>query len=105
MTGTTGHPVPWSSGCRPERAATDTQETALSDNPYAPPSEPSTASAPAPGTAPIPAPPLTSAPLTAYSGPPIGQVGKVRNTGACVLPSIVTAGIYPFVWYYTVTTR
>lgn len=29
-----------------------------------------------------------------------GPVGKVRSTGTCVLLSIVTLGIYTWVWYF-----
>jgi hypothetical protein len=31
-----------------------------------------------------------------------GPIGKIRGTGVCVLLSIVTLGIYPLVWYYSV---
>ncbi|MFZ2016263.1 MAG: DUF4234 domain-containing protein [Nocardioides sp.] len=29
-----------------------------------------------------------------------GPVGKVRSTGTCILLTIVTLGIYHFIWYY-----
>ena len=32
----------------------------------------------------------------------VGQLGKIRDTGVCVLLTIVTFGIYPIVWYYMV---
>jgi hypothetical protein len=35
-----------------------------------------------------------------YAGPGTGPVGKVRSTGVCILLSIVTLGIYTWVWYY-----
>jgi Domain of unknown function (DUF4234) len=54
-------------------------------------------------TAPIPYPPAQRgygyAP-SAMAGP--WPVGKVRGTGVCILLSIVTLGIYPLFWYYSV---
>jgi hypothetical protein len=34
--------------------------------------------------------------------PGAGPIGKVRDTGMCVLLAIVTLGIYSLVWYYRV---
>ena len=31
-----------------------------------------------------------------------GSIGKIRGTWACILLSIITLGIYPLVWYYSV---
>jgi hypothetical protein len=31
---------------------------------------------------------------------PAGQIGKVRNTGTCILLFIVTLGIYGWFWYF-----
>lgn len=31
-----------------------------------------------------------------------GPIGKVRSTGVCILLAIVTFGIYPLVWFYSV---
>jgi hypothetical protein len=39
-----------------------------------------------------------------YSQGP-GPIGEVRGTGLCILLSIVTLGIYQFVWYYKVFTE
>lgn len=33
-------------------------------------------------------------------GQQIGPIGEVRDTGRCILLTIVTLGIYAFVWYY-----
>jgi Domain of unknown function (DUF4234) len=53
-------------------------------------------------------PPLPSAPpaygaVPAMAGaavPATAPVGKIRNTGTCVLLMIVTLGIYGWVWYF-----
>jgi len=38
---------------------------------------------------------------TATPGPAsTGELGKIRGTGICILLTIVTLGIYHFVWYY-----
>src|SRR4051794_1983419 len=38
---------------------------------------------------------------TATPGPvPTGELGTIRSTGVCILLTIVTLGIYHFVWYY-----
>src|SRR3978361_1720017 len=54
----------------------------------APPPPPGSALAPAAGAIPSLAPPI-GAPL-----------GKVRDTGTCVLLTIVTPGFYALYWYY-----
>lgn len=67
-----------------------------------------TASAPDPAVAPPPAPapyaatPATTgaAPLAPMAGPADGPIGQVRSTGACVLLTIVTLGIYSIYWFY-----
>lgn len=57
------------------------------EEPSAPVIEPA---APEPGLTPaVAAPPPMTAPL-----------GKVRDTGACILLTIVTLGIYPLYWYF-----
>ena len=41
--------------------------------------------------------------VQAYAAPgalATGEVGKIRSTGICILLTIVTLGIYHFVWYY-----
>lgn len=36
-----------------------------------------------------------------YSGAPAtGALGKIRGTGVCILLTIVTLGIYSYVWYF-----
>ncbi len=62
---------------------------------------------PAPETAPQfaapPPPPPPMGGLTpAYAGYPVATapIGKVRNTGTCILLTIVTLGIYTLYWYY-----
>lgn len=39
----------------------------------------------------------------AYGGAPMSgaPVGKIRSTGICILLSIVTFGIYSWIWYYS----
>ena len=40
---------------------------------------------------------------TGYGAPHPGQpIGKIRSTGICILLAIVTFGIYPLVWFYSV---
>jgi hypothetical protein len=41
-----------------------------------------------------------AAPVAPYGGYPLGPVGQVRSTGACIALCIVTFGIYSLVWYY-----
>lgn len=62
------------------------------------------------GAPPSPPNPYGSAPQPAYGQPPqyggapgfgAGPIGKVRSTGMCILLSIVTLGIYTWVWYYS----
>ncbi|GAB6986305.1 DUF4234 domain-containing protein [Nocardioides pyridinolyticus] len=47
----------------------------------------------------VPAPAAPAAPV-AGPIPSTGPVGKVRSTGTCVLLTIVTLGVYSWVWYY-----
>ena len=43
----------------------------------------------------------TGPPVTmAYGSFPVGPLGQVRSTGACIALCIVTLGIYSLVWYY-----
>jgi hypothetical protein len=68
-------------------------------SPYHPP-EPGTA---VPGPDPAYAQPAGVQPLAAASAPGVlatGEVGKIRSTGVCILLTIVTLGIYHFIWYY-----
>lgn len=70
--------------------------------------EPTAPSAPAPSApAPTSAPAPVPAAAPAYTPAPVGGVapagapiGKIRGTGTCILLSIVTLGIYTWVWYY-----
>jgi hypothetical protein len=39
--------------------------------------------------------------MAPYPGGPV-PIGQVRSTGICILLSIVTLGIYQYVWYYKV---
>lgn len=71
-------------------------------------------SAPAPEATSAAAPPPFSAPQNevvapapaapaAYAAPGVtGELGKIRGTGACILLTIVTLGIYSIYWYYKV---
>ena len=64
------------------------------------PAEQATTSTPPPydaGMVPAPAP---SAPVGYAPAPASGPVGQVRNTGTCVLLTIVTLGFYTWYWYY-----
>lgn len=56
-------------------------------------------SAPAP-TGGVPAPAMAVSPLAPMAGPTDGPLGKVRGTGACILLTIVTFGIYSLYWFY-----
>jgi membrane protein insertase Oxa1/YidC/SpoIIIJ len=50
---------------------------------------------------PQPDPQYAAAPPPAYGGVPVaGPVGKVRNTGTCILLFIVTLGIYGWFYYF-----
>ena len=65
------------------------------------PTAPTSASAPPPYSAPqsdaVPAAPAAPA----YVAPaPTGELGKIRGTGACILLTIVTLGIYSLYWFY-----
>ncbi len=62
--------------------------TQSADNPFSPP--------PAVGYGAAPAYSPAYSPAT-YGGP-----GKIRGTGICILLTVVTFGIYPFVYYYGV---
>lgn len=81
----------------------------MSENPYATPAEHESGAAAVPPVGPPiagpPPPPPTGyqtagvyLPYTSGTGP----VGKVRSTGTCILLTIVTLGIYPLFWYYSV---
>ena len=69
---------------------------------------PATDNRPFPDAPPAPLPPVAVAPVAApllptthmYAGPGTGPIGKVRSTGVCILLSIVTLGVYTWVWYY-----
>lgn len=52
-------------------------------------------------TAPISAP-MAGTHAATYGQPQAmtGEIGKVRETGMCILLTIVTLGIYPLYWYY-----
>ena len=64
-------------------------------SPYPPPPEPAYAGQePQPGLQPYAAPGAGAVAQAA------GPVGKVRSTGTCILLTIVTLGIYHFIWYY-----
>ncbi len=41
-------------------------------------------------------PPAYAPPATTYTG----AVGQVRSTGTCILLTVVTLGIYTWVWYF-----
>ncbi|MBB3041430.1 DUF4234 domain-containing protein [Nocardioides soli] len=56
-------------------------------------------SAPAPSGGAAPAYP-SAAPLAPMAGPADGPIGQVRNTGTCVLLTIVTLGFYTWYWWY-----
>ena len=66
-----------------------------------PTSEPAPSSMPGPPPPPPPPPPAYGVPATAGASalatPP---VGKIRDTGTCFLLTIVTLGIYSWVWYF-----
>jgi hypothetical protein len=64
------------------------------------PEPPATEPAPTPYGA--PPPPAGSAPVPAQPGavPVAAPVGKVRETGTCILLMIVTLGFYSWYWYY-----
>lgn len=47
----------------------------------------------------MPPPPMPQAQPTAMM-PASGPVGQVRSTGTCILLTIVTLGIYTWVWYF-----
>ena len=57
---------------------------------------PGTGTLPVPATSHAPAVPPTAYAPAAASGP----LGQVRSTGTCILLSIVTLGIYSWVWFY-----
>jgi hypothetical protein len=40
--------------------------------------------------------------MAAYGAPGAAQLGKIRGTGVAILLTIVTLGIYPLYWYYSV---
>ncbi|WGL50719.1 DUF4234 domain-containing protein [Nocardioides sp. BP30] len=46
-------------------------------------------------------PPSPQPPVRGYA-PVDGPPGKVRSTGLCILLTVVTLGIYPLVWFYSV---
>src|SRR5262245_60523364 len=52
-----------------------------------------------------PPPPARARPVPAYPAVPAfgtaGPAGKVRNTGTCILLTIVTLGFYTWYWYYS----
>jgi hypothetical protein len=68
------------------------EPTASAPPPYGTP-------APAP-TGGVPAPAMAGGALAPMAGPADGPIGKVRNTGTCVLLTIVTLGFYTWYWYY-----
>jgi hypothetical protein len=52
---------------------------------------------------PPPPPPTGAVPAPAYAQPatmPMGTIGTIRSTGTCILLTIVTLGIYTWVWYF-----
>lgn len=48
-----------------------------------------------------PAPVAGNVPMAAYGAPATtAPIGQVRNTGTCILLTIVTLGFYTWYWYY-----
>jgi hypothetical protein len=68
---------------------TEATDPTLSQQPDAVPPPP-------PPTGAVPAPAYAAAPATM----PVGSIGTIRSTGTCILLTIVTLGIYSWVWYY-----
>jgi hypothetical protein len=57
-------------------------------------------------TDPTSTPPYAAAPPVAYQPSAVGApLGTVRGTGAAILLTVVTLGIYPLYWYYKVHTE
>lgn len=68
-----------------------------------PPSGPEAAPQPVPGPQqPYAYAPMPSTPASAASGPPVGELGRMRPTGLTILLFFVTLGIWGFVYYYQV---
>ena len=67
------------------------------------PTETGSGSPPAGEEPPAPATPAYGSPTPAYGGVPptaAGPVGQVRETGTCILLTVVTLGFYSLYWYY-----
>ncbi len=74
------------------------------------PTETGAGSPPAGGEPPSPAAPAYGSPPPAYDSPPpayggpasigVAPVGQVRETGTCILLTVVTLGFYSLYWYY-----
>jgi hypothetical protein len=44
-------------------------------------------------------------PAGGFAAAPVGQVGKIRGTGVCILLMFITFGVYSIVWYYQTHTE
>jgi uncharacterized protein DUF4234 len=73
---------------------TETNDPTLSQQPDA------VAPPPPPPTGAVPAPAYAAPPATMPGGMATGSIGTIRSTGTCILLTIVTLGIYSWVWYF-----